>query len=283
VRGLKILVTFTLVVAVYLPLRAPEQVLAGRGSAPTTTVVVDDDSDTVTVGIGVPGVTVPGEPGGVPVTTMPDDCTEGWYTIGGRVSTWVHPVTGNIMANWATECPGVLDLEPRVYRAPTPADLIPGVYGAVLVQITPPMSSISPPARAPVGLGLWLAVDEPHQIVESRRVGPFTVTVRAVVAGTSYEMADGVVIACPGGGVPIGDLDTVHQGPCGHVHDRVIDAGTVTITATWAISYETTIGDGVLPSITTTAVSPYCTYEIQTVGGSSVGEPSTSDPCAAGG
>ena len=270
----------------------------GQGQpAPTTTVFSDDGSDTVGVGIGTPSSSVPGEPGGdggtggsggtgggVPATTMPNDCTEGWFRIGGRISTWLDPVTGNIMANWATQCPGVLVLEPRVLRAPTPADLIPGVYGEVLVRITPPVSSINPPERAPVGLGLWLAVDEPHTIEVTRPVGPFTVTVRADLADTVYEMADGTVITCAGGGVPIDDLDTVEPGPCGHVHTELID-GTITIAATWHVSYQTSIGDGVLPPITTETDVPYCTYEIQTVGGpADPAEPGDADkqaPCGA--
>ena len=251
-------------------------------SAPTTTVVVDDDSDTVTVGIGSPASPRSGgESGGgsgVPTTTMPDDCTESWFTIGGRVATWLHPVTGNIMANWATQCPGVLDLEPRVLRRATPADLIPGVYGEVIVQIVPPVSSINPPERAPVGLGLWLAVEEPHEIAVTRPVGPFTVTVRAALATTTFELADGEVVICAGGGVPIDDLATTEPGPCGYVHTELIEQGDVRITAAWRLSYETTIGNGVLPPITTSATKTYCTYEIQTVGGPAA-DGGAGEPC----
>jgi hypothetical protein len=244
----------------------------------------DDDDDVVEVGIGTPDVETPVNPGsdgngngngnssGGTRTepTLPNDCTEGWWRnpTTGQIDTWIDPATGDIMADWQFSCPGVLVIEPRRMRAATPADLIPGFYGSVLARIQPPVSAISPPDRAPFNLGLWLATDGPTEIVESGPVGPFTVSVIATLADTTFDMGDGTVVACPGGGVPISDLDTIDEGPCGHTYTEDLpDGAAIAMQGRWEIRYETTIGSGNLGDIHTESALPYETYEIQTVGG----------------
>lgn len=278
----RVLTLLSVAVTIVLVAVQPTFVVAERGITPptTTTIVHDDDNDVVGVVIGSPSTSVApssggggsnrsgGGSGGGATTTLPNDCNQGWFTIGGRINTWIDPVTGNIMAEWATGCPGILVLEVRVYRAPHPGDLIPGIYGEVLRSIAPPANNISPPDSSPVNLGLWLAVAEPHVVSRSGTVGPFDVTVTATLAETVFEMSDGAVIRCPGGGVPIADLDAVEPGPCGHVfHETDLD-GSIAVSSTWSVTYETTIGNGTIPDVHTSATFPYCVYQIQTVGGS---------------
>jgi len=177
-------------------------------------------------------------------------------------------VSGDVMGRWQVSCPGQLVVEERRMRAATTDDLIPGFYGAVLARLEPPVSAINPPERAPINLGLWLATEGPVEVVESGVVGPFRVSVRARLVETVFDMGDGTVVSCDGGGEPIVDLDVVEQGPCGHTYTADLDAGAViAMRGRWEISYDTSIGSGVLPDLDTESSVPYETYEIQTVGG----------------
>jgi hypothetical protein len=83
-------------------------------------------------------------------------------------------------------------------------------------------------------------------------------------------MGDGTTVTCDGGGLPISDLDTVDEGPCGHTYTDDLPYGSaIAMYEMWEISYDTTIGSGTLPAINTASMVPYQTYEIQTVGGPS--------------
>ena len=185
----------------------------------------------------------------------------------GRVITWIDESTGNIMANWVTSCPGIYTVVVRVYRAPTADDLIPGFYGEVIAAIEAPSSAISPPASAPINLGLWLATDGPLEVRRGGTVGPFSVEVVAMLAETTFEMGNGDVVVCGGGGVAIVDVDTVDQGPCGYTYRQALVEGSeIVIGGRWEITYSTSLGDGVLADINTSSTVEYSTYEIQTVG-----------------
>lgn len=181
--------------------------------------------------------------------------------------TWLDVTTGDIMANWETSCPGVFNLEERVFRKPTPDDLIPGFYGALLARIEAPPSVISPPDAAPINLGLWLATGEPTVLSESGSIGPYSVSVDAAVVETTFDMGNGDVVTCEGSGVEIVDPDVVEEGPCGYTYREALAEGaSIRITSSWDVSYATSLGGGTLPGITTDSVIPYETYEIQTVG-----------------
>lgn len=249
-------------------------------TSPTTTVVVDDENDTVVVGIGNDDTPVRGEDGSSgpsgssksgsskPSPYDGTDCQGDWQrTITGDVITWIDDTTGNIMATWVESCPGIYTPSERVYRAPTPDDLIPGVYGEVIAQISPPVSDVNPPDRAPVNLGLWLATAGPEVISETEPVGPFTVTVTATLRYTWFDMGNDDVIRCDGLGEPISDLDTLEPGPCGYTYADLIEEGAhLGMRAQWDIEYFTSIGDGTLPPIYTESATPYTVFEIQTVG-----------------
>lgn len=149
-------------------------------------------------------------------------------------------------------------------RARTPGDLIPGFYGTVIAQIQPPISAINPPDRAPINLGLWLATEGPTQIVESGPIGPFNASVTARLAETTFDMADGTVVRCQGGGVAIADLDTIEEGPCGHNFTADLDDGAhIAMQGRWEVSYVTSIGSG--RCRTSTPTPPYRTRRMRSI------------------
>jgi hypothetical protein len=193
----------------------------------------------------------------------PDQATRG------PIITRHHPETNHPQKQQELVCGlGVSAIRWVDLRPPEPGDLIPGFYGRLVGRIPDPVPAINPPGPGYVNLGVWLAVEDPGPIVEAGPIGPFSVRLTATAVETTF-VVDGEPITCPGTGTPIVDLDTVEEGPCGTTFDRASPPGrpvTIDIATTWAISYETSLGNGTMPSLTTTGSLAYEILEIQTVG-----------------
>lgn len=79
-------------------------------------------------------------------------------------------------------------------------------------------------------------------------------------------MGNGDVVTCDGTGVAIVDTDTLDKGPCGYTYRASSpgdDAYTMTVTATWNVSYRSSAGSG---GVDRSISVDYDVDEIQTVG-----------------
>ena len=178
-------------------------------------------------------------------------------------------------------CDGATDLtaeEARGYRwvagVPPEAWILSDQVSLVVSgRIQVPDPEINPPERAPINLGLWLAVDDPGPIVAEGSLGPLWLRGTARLVTTTFNPGNGTpTLTCDGAGSPIENLDTVEEGPCGYTYRAVTDVDAelaITITSTWSLTWETSDGSsaGEPPVIIRrTTVVPYDVYEIQTVG-----------------
>ena len=66
-------------------------------------------------------------------------------------------------------------------------------------------------------------------------------------------------------GVPITDLDTIEEGPCGYTYGES-GAYTLSATTTWLLPYTSSGGAGSLAPMDRTSTFDYTVREIQTVG-----------------
>jgi hypothetical protein len=137
-------------------------------------------------------------------------------------------------------------------------------------QVPPPELDISPSLAAGgvVQLGMWLAVSNGDDVTARADGRGTSVTARATLAETVWDMGDGVTVTCDAGGVPIepSAVDSVDEGPCGHTYGAPGDY-TITVTATWDVTWVATDGrSGTAEPIVHTASFPYDVVEIQTVG-----------------
>ena len=82
-------------------------------------------------------------------------------------------------------------------------------------------------------------------------------------------MGNGDVVRCDGPGVAIVDTDTLDEGPCGYTYRRSSpedDPYTMSVTATWLVTYQSSAGSGSAGSIDRTLSVDYDVDEIQTIG-----------------
>jgi hypothetical protein len=176
------------------------------------------------------------------------------------------PVTGPL-ARWIT-----------VTVAPDPvAELSDDVLSASSTKALVPLpSAVNPPARVAANLGLWLAVDPGRATATVRAELSPTVWMEttATLVSTRWDMGNGDVVSCDGGGTPIPDSarNEVEQSPtCGYTYTSVDDLGplTISVTGVYKVSWVASNGvTGTFPAITTNPnVISYEMYEIQTVGG----------------
>ena len=156
---------------------------------------------------------------------------------------------------------------------PDPAILLPGATRTATEQIDVPRSTISPTGDVAINLGMWLAVEQAGPYVARAAFNNSVwAETTATLATTTFDFGDGTPpIVCDGVGTPIPaeHLDSPEPGPCGHVYTDHADIGphTLTITATWRISWQLSNGRaGQLADIVTTAQHDYAVYEVQTVG-----------------
>jgi hypothetical protein len=156
-------------------------------------------------------------------------------------------------------------------------DLIGSAFEQVSARLPAPSLDMNPDPSVGgfVNLGLWLAVTDPGQVSITASAGPVWATVTARYERTVWSMGNGDAVECEGLGVPIVDLDTVEQGPCGYTYEWPSApkfTGTddlayhASVTGHWAVSYSTSSGRaGSLEPIARTTEFAYQVREIQTV------------------
>ena len=176
------------------------------------------------------------------------------------------PVTG-LPSRWVTV---TVDPDPV-------AELSGEVLSATSTKALVPLpSAINPPTRVAANLGLWLAVDPGRSTATVRaELSPNVwMQTTATLVSTRWDMGNGDVVTCDGGGTPIpqSSLNEVEQSPtCGYTYTSVDDLGplTISVTGVYEVSWVASNGvTGTFPAITTNPnVIPYEMYEIQTVGG----------------
>ncbi|HSP30314.1 MAG TPA: hypothetical protein VLN74_17315, partial [Ilumatobacteraceae bacterium] len=84
-----------------------------------------------------------------------------------------------------------------------------------------------------------------------------------------WDMGNGDVVSCDGPGTAIVDTDTLDEGPCGYTYRQSSpdDAPFVmTVTATWAVTYQSSDGSGSVGSVNRTASVDYNVDDIPTRG-----------------
>lgn len=158
------------------------------------------------------------------------------------------------------------------------AELSDKVLSATSTKALVPLpSAVNPPERAAANLGLWLAVDPARATATVRaELGPSVwMETTAGLVSTRWDMGNGDVVLCEGGGVPIPDsaLNEAGESPtCGYTYTSVEDLGAlaITVTGVYEVSWVASDGrTGTFADITTNPNRiPYEMYEIQTVGGS---------------
>ena len=197
----------------------------------------------------------------------------------GRLHRW-NDVNGEFEQHQVADCSratdpaGVSDGDGRwvVVGPPDPAILLPGATAQATKPIATPVPTLSPAARAPVNLGMWLSVQPAGPIVARAELGPLWAETTATLATTSFDLGTGdAPVVCGGHGTPIPEnkKNSIEQGPCGYTYRADSDGGSfdITITSTWTVTWELSDGStGSEPNIVVTAVLPYEVYEIQTVG-----------------
>lgn len=157
-------------------------------------------------------------------------------------------------------------------QPPSPDILLPGTIATATGQISFPTPDISPPDKAPINLGLWLAVEPAGPITIRAALGPIWAESTATLTTTSFDPGNGdppILCATHGTPIPASATNEVEQGPCGYTyrnHDD-LDTQQITITSTWTVTWTLSDGrTGTQPAITTTTALPYQIYEIQTIG-----------------
>lgn len=128
-------------------------------------------------------------------------------------------------------------------------------------------------ARIPIKLGLWIAVDNPDDVVARAEPAPgIWAETRATLDRIEYLTGTGNTSGtCVGAGtaLPTDAGDTVEQGPCGYTYTDVDELGqhTAVLRATWTVTNTTSSGATELRAdIVVETLIPIDVFEIQTVG-----------------
>ncbi len=246
------------------------------------------DSDSVAVECSDPAPRPAPRPNGV--TGPPEPCrwvavTEGWdltaygdiaasgYVFGtgadgGVVRTFPD---GRVEQVYARGCSNGLSGFTWVDMSITAQDVIDDAVGRARRVVPAPSLDLSPSPEAGgiVNLGLWLALAAQDPVTVRAEAGSLWSEATVTLASTTWDMGNGDVVACDGPGVAIVDTDTLEQGPCGYTYLRASpddDPYTMTVTATWAVSYRSSAGSGSVGSIDRSVTVDYDVDEIQTVG-----------------
>lgn len=159
----------------------------------------------------------------------------------------------------------------RQISDPDPVILIDDAYDRAVGYIDDPEAVLSPSARGVVNLGMWLAVEPQDAVIIRAEAGSSWAEVRATQKATTFDFGNGDTVTCDGLGSPIpeSEKDTLDEGPCGYTYRSANDGEpyTITITSTWAITWELSDGrTGTRPDVTLTTTFEYPVVEIQTVG-----------------
>ena len=167
---------------------------------------------------------------------------------------------------YAVTCPGLTDL--RLVDPNRPPNFVPGIrdFAEDLIQL--PVPDVNPPVDGSgyVNLGMWLAVEDAAYQPITASAGPTAwMTVTPTPESTTFDFGNGDVETCDGFGVPIDDLDTVAEGPCGYTY-REPGTYLVSATTTWALPYVSSFGSGALDPMVRTTTFDYTVREVQAVG-----------------
>lgn len=138
------------------------------------------------------------------------------------------------------------------------------------IDIELPVGRMSPPDQTLPNVDTWLWSDQSPDQQASASAGGITVTVSATLTSTSFTINpgtagerssdDGLTIRCPGGPTPFRfDRPARHQtSTCTHRFSAPTRDLTVDVTATWALRWTATNGEGGdLGTIDRTATTPY--------------------------
>ena len=120
-----------------------------------------------------------------------------------------------------------------------------------------------------MNLGLWLALAGQDPVTVRAEAGSLWAEATVTLASTTWDMGNGDVVRCDGPGVAIVDTDTLDEGPCGYTYRRSSpedDPYTMSVTATWVVTYRSSAGSGSAGSIDRTLSVDYDVDEIQTIG-----------------
>ncbi len=178
---------------------------------------------------------------------------------------------GRIEKVFARDCPGGLSGFTWVDISITAQDVIDDAVGRARRVVPAPTLDLSPSPEAGgiVNLGMWLAVEGQDPVTVRAEAGSLWAEATVTLASTSWDMGNGDVVTCDGPGVAIVDTDTLEQGPCGYTYLRASpddDPYTMTVTATWNVSYRSSAGTGSVGAVDRSISVDYDVDEIQTVG-----------------
>ena len=150
--------------------------------------------------------------------------------------------------------------------------LIDGAEARARAATPVPVPDINPPTTAGsfVNLGLWLAIEDPGPTVAQVGLGGQWARVQATHSRFETDFGNGDMVSCTGLGVPIVDLDTLEEGPCGYTYrlsSPEEDPYQITITSFYDVTYTTSTGrSGSLEGLSRSITFDYDIDEIQTVG-----------------
>jgi hypothetical protein len=270
----------------------PGNVLGSEGNAytPVGGCTNTIEGDTVTVECAEPAPKPPPRPNGVtgPVeacrwvaATAADgwdpadygDITASGYVFGasadgGVVRTFPDGRTEQVFAR---ECPDGVGGFTWVDTSITIDDVIDDAVDRATRTVPAPTLDLSPSPEAGgiVNLGLWLALAGQDPVTARAEAGSLWAEATVTLASTTWDMGNGDTVTCDGAGTPIADTDTLDEGPCGYTYRQSSpdDAPfTLTVTATWAVSYQSSAGVGSAGTVDRTSSVAYDVDEVQTIG-----------------
>ncbi len=169
-------------------------------------------------------------------------------------------------------CPGVTGTLRLIPVGVTGDDLVAGLMVVAKGNIGVPVPVVSPPFEFGgwVNLGMWLAVEPAVVASITAEAGPNAwATVSPVQGSVSFDFGNGDVVECRGVGVPIVDLDTLEEGPCGYTYrlsSPEDDPYDVTVTSSWDLPYVSSSGSGSVDGFERSVSALYDVDELQTVG-----------------
>ena len=189
-----------------------------------------------------------------------------------RAETAIKWLFGEPHYLYDVRCPGFSGTFRAVPTGVTAADLVPGVEDVAHGRIELPIPNVSPPLDAAgyVNLGMWLAIEPVTVAPITAEAGPNAwITVSPRHASITFDFGNGDSVTCPGTGVPIVDLDTLEEGPCGYTYRASSPDGApyvISVGTTWELPYASSNGSGTLEPFTRVLTLEYDVDEIQTVG-----------------
>lgn len=153
----------------------------------------------------------------------------------------------------------------------TAADLIDQAVDRARQLAPAPTLDVNPAPEAGgiVNLGMWLAIEPVTPSPIRVEAGDLWAVAQLSLASTAWDLGNGDRVTCDGPGVPIPDLDTVEEGPCGYTYrtssaeDAPYQLG---VTATWSVDYQSSAGAGSAGTIDRSLTVPYDVDEVQTIG-----------------